>query len=75
MKTAIGLRFFVSPNTCCPQDEPTTVLMSYSEEYCMVSCPKCGKALRKPDKALKNWLFHIESYTCGNCGTNFKITR
>jgi hypothetical protein len=40
----------------------------------MVICPKCGAEVKKPDKSLKNPVFHIEAYTCKTCKLNFKVT-
>jgi len=41
----------------------------------MAKCPKCGKEVEEPDKSLKNFWFHIESYTCKECNCHFKITK
>ena len=41
----------------------------------MARCPECGKVVSAPDKSLKNSLFHIEAYSCKECGTHFKVTK
>lgn len=40
----------------------------------MAKCPKCGKEVAKPKRALANNFFHIEAYACDECGTRFKVT-
>jgi len=40
----------------------------------MAKCPKCEKEETVPTKSLKNMVFHVEAYTCKECGTNFKVT-
>jgi hydrogenase maturation factor HypF (carbamoyltransferase family) len=44
------------------------------EEVDLAKCPKCGKEVAKPKRALANNFFHIEAYACDECGTRFKVT-
>jgi hydrogenase maturation factor HypF (carbamoyltransferase family) len=44
------------------------------EEVDLAKCPKCGKEVVKPERALANKFFHIEAYVCDECGTRFKVT-
>jgi hypothetical protein len=59
-------------------DVPTNLLNHFSylplklEGYALVKCPTCGKDVAKPERALKNGFFLIESYTCKTCKTEFK---
>jgi len=39
----------------------------------MTICVKCGNAISKPAKAIKNQTFTIEAYECNKCGNKFKV--
>jgi transposase-like protein len=38
----------------------------------MAKCPNCNRELNKPKKTWKFGQFTIQSYLCGNCGTDFR---
>jgi hypothetical protein len=40
----------------------------------LAKCPNCSREVSKPERALKNKFFHVEAFTCDECGTHFKVT-